>query len=103
MIELTEYHIKWMHENYGKVSRKKCAQYFHVSTTTIDRWAKLLDLRKRHNQNIGIDEQDTTEHEDIPIGYCMDCEHYIAGGHCENTGRSTGALNEKRCFKSKEL
>lgn len=31
-IELTDYHIKWMQENYGKVSRKDCAQHFQVST-----------------------------------------------------------------------
>lgn len=35
-IELSDYHIKWMQENYGKVSRKDCAQHLQVSLTTID-------------------------------------------------------------------
>ena len=100
-IELTDYHIKWMQENYCNVSRKDCAQHFQVSTTTIDRWAKQLGLRKKQGSKV------IREKRKVPVealkGYCMDCEHYIFGGHCGKNGKPTGALNEKPCFKQNTL
>ena len=101
--EMTDYHIKWMQENYGKVSRKDCAQHFQVSTTTIDRWAKQLGLRKqqgskviREKRKVPVEGEDSAE---VESGYCLDCKHYIFGGFCGKTNRHTGALNEKQCFK----
>ena len=40
-----------MQENYGKVSRKDCAQHFQVATT-IDRWVKQLGLRKQQGSKV---------------------------------------------------
>lgn len=101
-IELTDYHIKWMQENYGKVSRKDCAQHFQVSLTTIDRWAKQLGLRKqqgskviREKRKVPVEVEDSAE---VESGYCLDCKHYIFGGFCGKINRHTGALNEKQCF-----
>lgn len=40
---------------------------------------------------------------EVEKGYCVDCKHYILGGQCGKTGRRTGALNEKPCFKRNTL
>lgn len=111
-IELTEYHIKWMQDNYGKLSRKECADHFHVSTRTIDRWADRLELtyqiRSKPKPNKEPSKKpskvvEETPAVDAPKGYCMDCEHYIVGGQCGKNGKPTGALNEKLCFKQNTL
>lgn len=39
----------------------------------------------------------------VEVGYCIDCKHYILGGQCGRTGKITGALNEKPCFKTNTL
>ena len=101
-IELTDYHIKWMQENYGKVSRKECAEHLKVSVTTIGRWVKELGLQMRPSEyKAGVKKKKLSVEvvEDGEIGYCLDCKHYIFGGFCGKTNRHTGALNEKQCFK----
>ena len=45
-IELTDTIVEWMKENYGVLERRECAKHIGVSTTTIDRWAQQLALRK---------------------------------------------------------
>ena len=108
-IELTEYHIKWMQTNYGNVSRKDCAKHFNVSVTTIDRWVKELGLQARAPKDHSKPSKKPSKVVEVKPaveaqkGYCMDCEHYIFGGHCGKTGRLTGALNEKPCFKQNTL
>ena len=105
-IELTEYHIKWMQTNYGNVSRKDCAKHFLVSVTTIDRWVKELGLQVRApkdpSKNPSKDAEVKPAVEALK-GYCVDCLHYVVGGHCGKTGRLTGALNKKHCFKQNTL
>ena len=108
-IELTEYHIKWMQTNYGNVSRKDCAKHFQVSVTTIDRWVKELNLRVRAPKDPSKPSKKPSKVVEVKPavealkGYCMDCEHYIFGGHCGKNGKPTGALNEKPCFKQNTL
>lgn len=105
-IELTEYHIKWMQTNYGNVSRKDCAKHFQVSVTTIDRWVKELGLQVRAPKDPNKKPSKVVEVKpavEALKGYCMDCEHYIFGGHCGKNGKPTGALNEKPCFKQNTL
>lgn len=108
-IELTEYHIKWMQTNYGNVSRKDCAKHFQVSVTTIDRWVKELNLRVRAPKDPSKPSKKPSKDVEIKSavealkGYCVDCLHYVVGGHCGKTGRLTGALNEKPCFKQNTL
>ena len=105
-IELTEYHIKWMQTNYGNVSRKDCAKHFQVSVTTIDRWVKELGLQVRARARASKKPSkvvEITPAVEAQKGYCMDCEHYIFGGHCGKNGKPTGALNEKPCFKQNTL
>ena len=108
-IELTEYHIKWMQTNYGNIKRKDCAKHFNVSVTTIDRWVKELGLQARAPKDHSkpskkpskvVEAKPAVE---AQKGYCMDCEHYIFGGHCGKNGKFTGALNEKPCFKQNTL
>lgn len=100
MIEFTDSHKSWMIDNYGIVSRKDCAQHFHVSLTTIDRWAKMLGLsiRKSIKKSISVI-NDAGNDVEVEKGYCVDCEHYVLGGQCGINGKPTGALNEKPCFK----
>ena len=108
-IELTEYHIKWMQTNYGNVSRKDCAKHFQVSVTTIDRWVKELGLQVRAPKDPSKPSKKPSKVVEVKSaveaqkGYCMDCEHYIFGGHCGKNGKPTGALNEKPCFKQNTL
>lgn len=105
-IELTEYHIKWMQTNYGNVSRKDCAKHFQVSVTTIDRWVKELGLQVRAPKDLSKKPSKVVEVKpavEAQKGYCMDCEHYILGGKCGKSGKPTGALNEKSCFKQNTL
>lgn len=106
MFELTDYHKAWMTENYGKVSRKDCAKHFHVSPTTIDRWVKELGLRARTPKDPSKKTSKDVEAKpavEALKGYCVDCLHYVVGGHCGKTGRLTGALNKKHCFKQNTL
>ena len=106
MFELTDYHKAWLADNYGKVSRKDCAKHFHVSPTTIDRWVKELGLRARASKDPSKDPSKDVEVKpavEALKGYCVDCLHYVVGGHCGKTGRLTGALNKKHCFKQNTL
>lgn len=104
-IELTDTIVEWMKENYGVLERRECAKHIGVSTTTIDRWAQQLALRKTrcHVQPVKYKKKKRpgveVEAKGEDKGYCVDCEHYILGGHCGMTNRHTGALNEKKCFK----
>ena len=102
MKKLTEYHKTWLKENYGKVSRENCALRLKCSNRTIDRWVSELGLQVRAPKDPSkiVEVKPAVE---ALKGYCMDCEHYIFGGHCGKNRKPTGALNEKPCFKQNSL
>mgnify|MGYP007130619817 FL=1 len=109
MKKLTEYHKTWLKENYGKVSRENCALRLKCSNRTIDRWVNELGLQVRAPKDPSKPSKKPSKVVEVKPavealkGYCMDCEHYIFGGHCGKNGKPTGALNEKPCFKQNTL
>jgi len=115
MKKLTEYHKTWLQENYGRVSREECAWRLKCSSRTVDRWVSELGLqtqtRKPKDPSKPSKPSKIKPSKDVEVkpsvealkGYCMDCEHYIFGGHCGKNGKPTGALNEKPCFKQNTL
>lgn len=92
MAKMTNEHIAWLKENYGNKSRSECAKFLMVHISTVTKYVKMLNLEE-NTQKKATSKMD--------IGYCLDCKHYILGGNCAKTGRYTGALNEKICFKRK--
>lgn len=92
----------WLKENYHQLSLKECAKELMVSVSTIKNWSHQLGLRK-YKPSLGKDRKLPLKVEkpkmSEDIDYCRHCKHYCAGGLCGKTGRYTGSLNEKQCFK----
>lgn len=103
MIEFTEYHQAFLRDNFERLGRKKCAERLNVSESTIYRWVGLLGIAKAKPRKEVKAVEVTKPAVTAEIGYCVDCQHYILGGQCGKTGRLTGALNEKPCFKRNTL
>lgn len=96
---------KWLRENYPLLTAKECAKELMVSPSKIKVWARELGLRK-NKAAMGKDRKEpiviARPKFTGDIGYCRECKHYVLGGHCGKTGKETGALNEKQCFKRKK-
>lgn len=90
---MTDECIEWLKANYARLGRAECARQLMVHKTTISKYAKLCNLTESNAPIVS----DPT----LRKGYCVDCEHYMPGGHCRRNQRYTGALNEKQCFKQK--
>lgn len=107
---ITDFHRSWLTNNYGKVTSKECAARLGVSERTICRWAKEFGLTNDRVSKITskpskkvVKVVEVTPDIEAEKGYCVDCKHYVLGGECEKTGKLTGALNEKPCFKRNTL
>lgn len=101
MSTMTEYQKEWLLKNYGRIGRKESANYLRVCPSTLDGWIKELGIarQKREKRKTPKVSAPDTVQSDIEKGYCRECMSYIAGGWCDKTGKITGALNEKKCFK----
>ena len=93
---------KWLIANYPHLTKKKCMSHLKCGRVAID---KLM-------QECGIEPRLYTERQPQPqkevtfiwtdkgcVRYCMDCREYRKDGICQKTGKTIGALWQKRCFK----
>lgn len=103
--EFTEAEKEWLKENYSKMSQKDCATYLHCTNNTVRTLAKKLGIYvNKHPLRV----EDKKEVVVIPAylnsgeNFCLDCAYYLVGGNCGKTGRITGALHKKSCFKRNE-
>lgn len=96
---LTEEEQSWLVNNYESMLQPDIARCLGVSTETVRKYVQKLGVRKARKKKA----KPVVEVNPIPAlleGYCIDCAYYMVGGICRNTGRSTGALNKKHCFKN---
>lgn len=99
---LSEEEKDWLRENYYTKTSRECAKYLLASKSLLAKWVKELGLRKRFNAPEVKDKIYCKAVVEYGKGYCIDCKHYVVGGTCGDTGRITGALHKKSCFKSKD-
>lgn len=100
--EFTEQEKQWLIDNYPTTKQSECAKHLMVSDTVIIRLVKELGLKKIRKP--GIIGKKSEKKKLLGIfdgqkGYCIDCIYYEVGGKCLRTGKDTGALNRKVCFK----
>lgn len=110
MREFTEAEKQWLRDNYHSMKQCDCARHLHCSDGIIRRLVKelgIFEARKHYDQNSKLSKKEkkaaaVKSINDSGEGYCLDCFYYLVGGHCTKTGRDTGALNKKQCFKRTE-
>lgn len=110
MREFTEEEKQWLRDNYAQMKQRECARHLHCSDNVIRRAVKelgIFEARKTYDQKPKQSKKEKKaavikSMNDSGEGYCLDCFYYLAGGHCTKTGRDTGALNKKQCFKRTE-
>ena len=105
----TEEEKQWVRENYNRMKQCECCKYLHCTDGVLRRVAKEVGVyvaRKTYDQKPKLNKKAKKEAAIKTInesgeGYCIDCLYYMAGGHCSKTGKDTGALHKKICFKEK--
>lgn len=108
MREFTETEKQWLRDNYHSMKQCDCAKHLHCSGGVIRRLAKQLGIYEYRKSYDQLELNKAKKVEAVKAinqddkGYCLDCCYYLAGGHCSKTGRDTGALNKKICFKETE-
>lgn len=103
MHQFTEKDKQWLIDNYHEKKQCDCARHLGCSDNSVRRLAKELGIyesRKTYSQDTNKIKEVTTNEEGD--GYCLDCCHYCAIGHCSKIGRYTGALHKKVCFEKKK-
>lgn len=99
-IELTEKEKQWLIDNYPTMRQCECAKHLMVSVNIIRSHVNELGLHKvRKPSGKKKSDKKKPSVSDGDKGYCIDCMSYVVGGICGRTGRYTGALNRKVCFK----
>jgi hypothetical protein len=94
---------KWIIENYPHLTNREAREHLQCGYDKLKAWViacgyeyKGARLPDKSKQVVKVKSQ--WRDEDACGGYCMECVHYKTGGECRKTGRSVGALWQKRCF-----
>ena len=104
MRAFTEKEKQWLIEHYHTMKQCECASHLCCSDDTVRRLAKQLGIYvKRTTHEAGKKKVEVVNVTmcDEGDGYCIYCCHYRSNGHCAKTGKDTGALHKKVCFKEK--
>lgn len=94
---------EWLKDNYPHLSNKKCIEHFRCGYDTFKRLVEdcgltYRDANKYAKKNSDVPTKNKWQ-DKICGGYCIDCQQYVPGGSCSQTGKAVGALWQKKCFK----
>jgi len=97
---------RWLIENYPHLSNREARVHLECGFDKLKQLVKECGLEYKEfvpaaKPKVKVKSQ--WRDEDACGGYCMDCENYRAGGECRKTGRSVGALWQKKCFVEGEF
>lgn len=99
MREFSAEEKQWVIDHYLKVKLKDIAKYIGCSPILIRRLVKELGIwREPHHCGNKLMERIPDSMHSEGDRYCIECAHYLKGGNCGKSGKTIGALHQKKCF-----